>query len=145
MSVFHPDVGDLRSEAVGQTLLDLRGPLVAHFASAVAVGFVRRGADALIRHQIYGPGEPRVGRLRQIEAVAAIIGEGELVADLSVAIINPATRPKHRVAMQPFRSPGNAEARTEVGEVRRAVLAPERAIATARLQVKAIGAAMTLR
>jgi hypothetical protein len=69
MSVFHPKIGDLRGEAPAKTLLDLGGPLLAHFTPAVAVGLVRRGADALIRRQIHGPGEPRVGRLCQIEWV----------------------------------------------------------------------------
>ena len=94
MSVFHPKIGDLRSEAPRKSLLDLGGPLLAHFAPAVAIGLVRRGADALIRRQIHGPGEPRVGRLRQIETVAAIIGEGELVADLSVAIVDSRRPPE---------------------------------------------------
>src|SRR5215469_14628995 len=110
MSVLHPDIADLRSEAPAKALLDLGGPLLAHFTPAVAVGLVRRSADALIRRQVYGPPQPRVGRLRQIESVAAIIGEGELVADLSVAIIDSGAHSKHRISLQLLGSPRNAQA-----------------------------------
>src|SRR5215472_6289024 len=143
MSVFHPGVGDLRSEAPRNSLLDLGGPLLAHFAPAVAVGFVRRGADSLIRGQIHGPGKPRIAGLRQTETVAAIIGEGELVADLSVAIVDTAANAKHGISVQFLRSPGNAQAGCKVREVRRAVLVPVWAIAPARLEIEAISAAMT--
>src|ERR1700722_15434065 len=144
MSVFHPDVTDLPSEAPAKTLLDLGGPLVAHLAPPIAVGLVGRGANAFIRSQTHGPSEPRVGRLGQIETVAAIIRESELVADLSVTIVYSAAGPKHRIAMQLFGSPGDAEAWTEVSKVRRAVLAAKGAVAPAGLEVEAIRAPMTL-